>query len=57
LSQLGDAKVHHFHETIRPYHYVFRFDITMDNAGRVRGRHCTGDLAGSICRFGDPEWS
>jgi len=51
LGQFGDAEIHDLYQAVGPHHNVFRFDIAMRHAHRVRRVERGGDLNGDIHGF------
>ena len=48
LGELDDAEVEHLGDAIRPQHHVLGFDVSMNDAGAMRGGQRARDLNGNI---------
>ena len=55
-SVLRQAKVDQFNIVATGYHYVFRFDVSVDNAHRVAVKHRTDQLFHVACRLALSEY-
>src|SRR4029079_3876069 len=55
-SQLGQSEIEHLHQPISTNHYVFWFDVAVNNAGLMRSVKSGGDLTGNLNTLEKWQW-
>jgi hypothetical protein len=52
LNRLGQPEIEQLDQPVAADHHVFRLDVAVDDAGRMRRRQGAGDLSGNAQSFG-----